>query len=138
MSKSKNHDYDADESHHMSTRQFLGIMSALGIGCLLITYFLMAELGLEEQAITDIKAEQIAEGSLYTAIVTSVDMSNGTVTLDNGDIMPEGALKMTPHVNDVLSYTKTFEYEISKWDGMPERTDQDAFLNVESIGQISE
>lgn len=137
MNESKNHNHDADESHHMSTRQFLGMVTALVVSLLLITYLLMSEQEREEQAIADIKAEQVAEGSYYTAVVTSVDISNGTVTLDNGDIIPADALKMSPSVNDVLSYTKTFGYEISDRDGIPERTEQDAFLNVESIGHVS-
>lgn len=137
MRKSKNHDYDTDELHFPSFRKFLGIMMVLGVSLLLITYILMSSQERQEQTITDIKAEQVAEGSHYTAVVTAVDISNGAVTLDNGDIMPADALKMTPNVNDVLSYKKTFEYEISDWDGTPKRTDQDAFLNVESIRHVS-
>lgn len=114
-------------------------MAIPGIVCLLIGYIITSAQALEkEQAIADIKAEQIAEGSHYTAVVTAVDMSNGQVTLDNGHIMPADALKMTPNVNDVLSYTKTFDYEISDWGGTPKKTDQDAFLNVQSVGHVSE
>lgn len=137
MSKSKNHDYDKDESHFPSFKKFLGIMIVLGVIPLLITYLLMSFQEREEQAITAIKAEQVTEGKQYTAVVTAVDMSNGTVTLDNGDVIPADALEMTPNTNDVLSYTKTFGYEISDWDGTPKRTDQDAFFNVESIGNTS-
>lgn len=135
MSKSKKHDYNTDELHFPSFKKFLGIMTVLGVSLLLITYVLMSSQSQQEQTITAIKAEQVAEGKHYTAVVTAVDMSNGTVTLDNGDIIPADALEMTPNTNDVLSYTKTFDYEISDWDGTPKRTDQDAFFNVESIGQ---
>lgn len=139
MSEPKNHNYDAVESQLRSIIKFLVIMTALGICTLLITYILLSARAPEkEQAIADIEAEQIAESSHHTAVVTAINMSSGQVTLDNGDIIPADDLKMTPHVNDVLSYTKSFEYEISDWDGTPKRTDQDAFLNVQSVGQVSE
>lgn len=138
MSESNNHNYDTVESPHRSTIKFLDMIILLGVGCLLITIIIVsAQTRESEQALADIKAEQVAESRHYTAVVTAVDMTNGTVTLDNGDIMSANTLEMTPHIGDVLAYTKTFEYEHDEWYGTVKRTNQDAFLNVESIGQVS-
>ena len=138
MGKSKNHNYDTVESPHRSTLKFLDMIIVLSFGILLITIIIVSVQAREsEQALADIKAEQVAESRHYTAVVTAVDMSNGTVTLDNGDIIPATALEMTPHAGDVLAYTKTFEYDHDEWYGTVKRTEHDAFLNVESIGKIS-
>lgn len=91
----------------------------------------------KEQAIADIKAEQVAESSHYTAVVTAVDMSNGKVTLDNDHVIPTGLLEATPNVGDVLAYTKTFEYEVHERTRMPQKTGRDTFLNVQSVGNVS-
>lgn len=140
MSESKSNNDDVQDSRHPAIVILYNLLIMLGIVgiALLIPYTIItAQKPVIEQAMADIEAEQVAESSHHTAVVTAVDMSNGTVTLDNGDILPADALKMTPNIDDILSYTKTFEYEISKWDGTPKRTEKDAFLNVESINQAS-
>lgn len=140
MSELKNNNDNIQKSRDPATAILFEILIVLGImsGGILFSYFILSSLAPEkEQAVADIKAEQVAEGSHYTAVVTAVDMSNGTVTLDNDHAIPTGLLKTTPHVGDVLAYTKTFDYEVHERTGIPKRTDQDAFLNVQSIGQAS-
>ena len=92
----------------------------------------------QNQAIDDMVAEQMAEGQHYTAIVESVDMTTGVVTLDNGDELAISDLQGTPSVGDILAYTKSFEYIISKWNGYPKKTENAAYLNVKSIGHTTE
>lgn len=92
----------------------------------------------QNQAINDMVAEQTAEGRHYTAIVESVDMLNGIVTMDNGDGIAVSDLQGTPSVGDILAYTRSFEYIISNRNGYPEKTGDTAYLNVKSIGHTTE
>lgn len=140
MSESKNNNYATDESRDPATVILFDVLMILGIGgaVLLISYIMMsAQAPVTEQAIADIKAEQVAEGSHYTAVVTAVDMTNGQVTLDNDHVVPTDLLKTTPHAGNVLAYTKTFDYELHERTGMPQKTDRDTFLNVQSVGHVS-
>lgn len=131
MSKPKNSNYNIRKSSHPIIVKLFDVLIVLIIGGVFITAAMIAAPTYKsDQTITDVKADQVA-------VVTAVDMSNGQVTLGNGDIIPADALKMTPHVDDVLSYTKAFEYTLSGCDGPTKRTNQDKFLNVESIGKIS-
>lgn len=141
MSGQKNKNDDVKDSRDPATAILFEILIVLGImgGGILFSYFILSALAPEkEQAIADIKTEQVAEGSHYTAVVTAVDISNGTVALDNDHVIPTDLLKATPHVGDVLAYTKTFEYEVHERTGMPQKTDDDTFLNVQSVGHVSE
>lgn len=140
MSELKKNNDDVKDSRDPATEVLFEILIVLGImaGGLFLSYLIISSMAPEkERAIADIKAEQVAEGSHYTAVVTAVDMSNGKVTLDNDHVIPTGLLEATPNVGDVLTYTKTFEYEVHERTGMPYKTERDTFLDVQSIGHVS-
>lgn len=138
MNESKNNNCDVQKSRYPSIVELIIVIGVPLLTCLLMAYMITsAQASLIEQAITDVKVEQVTEGSHYTAVVTAVDTSSSTVSLDNDHVIPTDLLKTTPHVDDVLAYTKTFQYELHKRTGMPQKTEHDTFLNVQTVGQVS-
>lgn len=73
---------------------------------------------------------QVEEGTQYTAIVEAYDLTNELLIMENGHEIDASELSSKPLAGDVLSYIKTFDYEISTWDGMPKETDGTAFVNI--------
>lgn len=84
----------------------------------------------EADALDAIEERQVEEGTQYTAIVEAYDVSNQLLIMDNGHEIDASELSSQPVVGDVLSYIKTFGYEISKWDSMPNETDETAYVNI--------
>lgn len=110
-------------------------VAAIVITIILIFFVIGPKLETElNDAIADIDAEQIAEGESYTATVASIDISKGLLVMDNGDQIPIDGLSTQPATNDTLTYIKTFDYESSRWDGMPKRLDEEVFINIEIVG----
>lgn len=83
-----------------------------------------------EDALDAIVERQVEEGTQYTAIVEAYDISNQLVIMDNGHEIDASELSNQPNVGDRLSYIKTFDYETNTWNGMPEETDDTAFVNI--------
>lgn len=71
MSKSNNHNYDTEESLHRTIMKFIGTLTVLGVGILILAYILFStqEARESEQSITDIVADQVAEGSHTIQVV---------------------------------------------------------------------
>lgn len=56
--------------------------------------------------------------------------TNELLIMDNGHVIDASELSSQPVVGDVLSYIKTFGYEISKWDSTPKETSETAYVNI--------
>lgn len=71
MNQPKNHNHDTDESLHRSIIKFLGTLTVLGVGILILTYILFStqEARESEQSITDTEVVQVAEGSHTIQVV---------------------------------------------------------------------
>lgn len=81
-------------------------------------------------ALDAIEERQVEEGTQYTAIVEAYDVTNELLIMDNGHEIDASELSNQPNVGDRLSYIKTFDYETNTWNGMPEETDDTAFVNI--------
>lgn len=65
MNESKNHNHGFEESLHRTIMKFVGTLTVLGVGILILAYILFStqEARESEQSITGIVATQVAEGS---------------------------------------------------------------------------
>ena len=84
----------------------------------------------ETDAEDAIVERQVEEGTQYTAVVEAYDLTNELLIMDNGHEIDASELSSQPDAGDVLSYIKTFDYEISKWNSMPKETDETAYVNI--------
>lgn len=71
MNESKNHNHDLEESLHRTIMKFIGTLTVLGVGILILAYILFStqEARESEQSITDIEAVQVAEGNHTIQVV---------------------------------------------------------------------
>lgn len=84
----------------------------------------------EADALDAFEERQVEEGTHYTAVVEAFDVTNELLIMDNGHVIDASELTNQPVVGDVLSYIKTFGYEISKWDSTPIKTDETAYVSI--------
>src|SRR5690625_650258 len=66
----------------------------------------------EADALEAFEERQVEEGTQYTAVVEAYDVTNELLIMDNGHVIDASELSSQPVVGDVLSYIKTFGYEI--------------------------
>lgn len=80
---------------------------------------------------------QKEEGKHYTSIVKKVSIKDGSIHMENGDIVDVKGIEVNPQIGDVLSYIKTegYYFEPVTLSKEPKKTGEKEYIEVEIIGR---